>query len=334
MNNLINSIKNEIILIIKKLPNKIKNIVDLFLITETPLHAANASFFLIITGIPISMILFSLISLIPNVKIDDLIVHANNLFPNLSYIDRIVKYILAIARSLSSKSILSTNILVAAFAGSTTFYGFIIGIRKIHNVKFRSNYITLRLLALLSLVLFFVTIYVIITLFLLGTAIIEITDMYLPFLNPLINSIFNFKYIVTVNLLLVVLLLIYTTSTNYERKIRHNIIGAALATILWLIVSNLFSFYFSRFSLNVSVYGSISSLVVFLLWLYVCMNILFIGAIINEVLIPEEKIIRDRNLKIAKAFLEGDDATTDKAINDLHKLKKIKIPKRPKIDYN
>ncbi|MBR1455404.1 MAG: YihY/virulence factor BrkB family protein [Lachnospiraceae bacterium] len=320
---------------IKRIPVKAKQVLELFLATDIPLYSANASFFLIITGIPISMILFSLFSLIPYVKIEDITVYINNLFPDLTSIEEILKYISNLAKSLSSTSILSTNILVAISAGSTAFYSFIIGIRKIHNITYRSNFISLRILALISIFFFFIAIILIILFFLLGSMILKLVNSYVPFLYALMSKILSLKYIVAFTMLLVVMLSIYTTSTNHERKIKHNIVGAIIATALWLIVSNLFSFYFSHFSLNASVYGSLSGIVVFLLWLYICMNILYLGAVINEVYIPEEKIVEARNIQITNEFISGNDIETDKELDKIYQRQKIKKHKRPNYkDYN
>lgn len=325
MNRLYKNFKNSI----KELPTKVIHIVQLFLATDMPLYSANAAFFLIVSGIPISMILFSLVSLVPYVKFEDFTVYIHNLFPDISYIGSIVEYITTLARSLASTKILSMNILIAIISGSTTFYSFIIGIRKIHNITYRSSFIALRILALVSTIFFFIANIMMIMFFLFGSMILRLANTYAPVLYNFINNLLSFKYVVAFVILLVVMLSIYTTSTNYERRIRHNFLGAFVSTSLWLIVSNLFSIYFSHFSLNANIYGSLSGIVVFLLWVYVCMNILYLGAAINEIFIPEEKIIEERNLKTANAFFIGNDTLADKEIDKLYKKKKIKKFQRP-----
>ena len=58
--------------------------------------------------------------------------------------------------------------------------------------------------------------------------------------------------------------------------------GAALATVLWLIASWGFSFYVSNFGSYGEVYGSISAVVVLLLWLFLTSFIILIGAELNS----------------------------------------------------
>ena len=282
-----------------KIIDKIVQIVKLFLDTRMPLFSGNAAFFLIITSIPLSMLIFSAISLVPNVKIDDFVEYIHLLFPSLPYVDSVVNYITKLAKSLASSNIISMNIIIAFGTGSTAFYCFIIGIRKIHNITYRSSFLAMRILALLGMVIFFISIIVMIIAFLLGSMILLYVKEYLPIAYGIIDYILSFRYAVASIILMLTMLLIYTVATNYERKLRHNIIGAIISTIFWLLVSNAFSFYFSRFPLSASVYGSVSGIVVILFWLYACMNIIYLGAVINEVLIPESKVLKRKAEKVS-----------------------------------
>ncbi|WP_029036738.1 YihY/virulence factor BrkB family protein [Salinimicrobium xinjiangense] len=58
--------------------------------------------------------------------------------------------------------------------------------------------------------------------------------------------------------------------------------GALLATILWLIASWGFSFYVKNFGSYGEVYGSISAVVVMLLWLFLTSFIILLGAELNS----------------------------------------------------
>lgn len=58
--------------------------------------------------------------------------------------------------------------------------------------------------------------------------------------------------------------------------------GALLATVLWVIASWGFSFYVKNFGSYGEVYGSISAVVVMLLWLFITSFIILIGAELNS----------------------------------------------------
>lgn len=65
-------------------------------------------------------------------------------------------------------------------------------------------------------------------------------------------------------------------------KLKWVIPGALLATFLWLIASWGFSFYVKNFGSYGEVYGSISAVVVLLLWLFLTSFIILIGAELNS----------------------------------------------------
>ncbi|WP_417884952.1 YihY/virulence factor BrkB family protein [Zunongwangia sp.] len=78
------------------------------------------------------------------------------------------------------------------------------------------------------------------------------------------------------------LCLVYKFAPAREKpKTRWVIPGAIFSTIVWLIASIGFSYYVSNFGNYGEVYGSISAVVVLLLWLYITCFIILLGAEIN-----------------------------------------------------
>ena len=60
--------------------------------------------------------------------------------------------------------------------------------------------------------------------------------------------------------------------------------GAVLAAVGWLIFSKLFSLYVSYFSNYSNIYGSVYAIALGMLWLYICLSILFYGGALNKLL--------------------------------------------------
>lgn len=71
--------------------------------------------------------------------------------------------------------------------------------------------------------------------------------------------------------------------------------GALLSTLLWLIASWGFSFYVQNFGSYGEVYGSISAVVVMLLWLFLTSFIILIGAELNSEIEKYSKVKRARD---------------------------------------
>lgn len=317
---------------IKNIPKRLKQTVELYLSSDIPLYSANAAFFLIISSIPTFMLLFSALSLIPYVKVEDFVMHISLMFPNLPYVNSIISSTLRIAKNLATTNIISINIVIALIAGSTAVYSFIIGIRNIHDIKFRSNFLWLRLLSIINMFVFFLSIILMFVAFILGGMIIGYAKKYLPISLEIIEQIFDYKYLVSTIILFLLMMSFYITATNFERKIHHNIVGALAATGLWLLVSNIFSIYFTRFPLNASVYGSLAGIVVVLLWLFICINIIFLGAVINEIIYPEQKIIEERKKHIMRSIKLNRDSEVDEIINKRYNLSHLPKFIRPKLN--
>ena len=64
-------------------------------------------------------------------------------------------------------------------------------------------------------------------------------------------------------------------------KVRWITPGAALATVLWLVLSALFSLYVENFANYNATFGSLSAAVVMLLWFYYSTSVVLLGAGIN-----------------------------------------------------
>ncbi len=76
--------------------------------------------------------------------------------------------------------------------------------------------------------------------------------------------------------------LIYKAAPAGKRKFIHQIPGAMFASIGISVFSYFFAIYSKGSNIYNSFYGSLTSVTVFLLWLYSCFNILLLGGTINS----------------------------------------------------
>ena len=251
------------------------------------------------------MLIFSTISYIPQVSIDDAIENITLLFPNLPYITQIVNHTLSIAKDLSRSNVIYINIITALITGSTCLFAFIVGIRKIHDIDYTSNYALLKVLTIVNMFILYLSVIVTFILLILGGMIIELVRMYIPFDIEIIDQILSYKYLVSSISLIILTMSLYTTTTNFERRFFKNIYGAVFTTFAWIFVSNLFSVYFTRFPMSTSTYGSLTGIMIVLLWIFICINIVFIGACVNEVIYPQQRIINENKIKLQKEIESG-----------------------------
>ena len=104
-----------------------------------------------------------------------------------------------------------------------------------------------------------------------------------------IDSFFHISSLVVMMFAFLVILQIYAKLPEKQRKLKSQIPGALVAGIGCLLFTKLFSFFIPRIYHASSLYGSLASLFLLLLWLRYFIIILFAGRILNLTL-EEEKV--------------------------------------------
>jgi membrane protein len=75
--------------------------------------------------------------------------------------------------------------------------------------------------------------------------------------------------------------LLYWASPNARRGFRWIGPGAVIAVVIWLIASGLFALYVANFSHYNKVYGTLSGMIIFLIWLWITNIAILLGAEFN-----------------------------------------------------
>jgi membrane protein len=78
-------------------------------------------------------------------------------------------------------------------------------------------------------------------------------------------------------------IILYKTIPTHKLKVGDIFPGAAVATILWLLLSFVFSIFMNNFFKFASIYGGIAGIILLIIWLFWAMHIILIGAVINVV---------------------------------------------------
>ena len=111
-------------------------------------------------------------------------------------------------------------------------------------------------------------------------------------LMPYVDSIFNVTALVVIAFALLVILEIFARLPDKRRTLKSQLPGAILTGVCWLAFTELFSFFIPRFYHASSLYGSLASLFLLLLWLRFVVMILFGGGVLNRTL-EEQKLDRE-----------------------------------------
>jgi membrane protein len=89
------------------------------------------------------------------------------------------------------------------------------------------------------------------------------------------------QYPLTILVLYFNIKLMYITAPDEKIESKETTKGAIFTTVGWILASEIYSFYISTFSNYSLFYGSISNVVILLLWVYILSYIFVLGMIIN-----------------------------------------------------
>ena len=105
----------------------------------------------------------------------------------------------------------------------------------------------------------------------------KIIDHYPAFADATL-LILSLKNVVTFLVIFIFLLLIYYQLPNRRGHMRHEFSGAVLASVAWMLMTRGFSVYIKYSADNSKMYGSMTSIVLIIIWLYIGMQIVLYGA--------------------------------------------------------
>ena len=107
-------------------------------------------------------------------------------------------------------------------------------------------------------------------------------------LEPILRNLHLYSFV----LLTALFSTVFLALPNRRQRVFHVLPGAAAAAGAWVLFSEGYSFYVNHIAKASALYGSLSVLLLMLLWLYACISILFYGALFNCMLFdwkrPEE----------------------------------------------
>ena len=266
---------------IKKIYHSIIDISHKFGRDYVSVFSAQAAFFIILSFFPFIMFLLTMIHYLP-IQEHVMMKTFNDLLPKAlnSYIVLIISEIY----NHSTTTIVSVTALTALWSSSKGFLALVRGFNSVYNIKETRNYFKLRFIS--TLYTFGFTILLILTLVFLvfGNQLYLWIEDHAPGFIDVAILIISLRAIVTLLLLTFFFEIMFVVIPNRKTTIMAELPGALIAAAGWLGFSYLYSFYIDNMSNFSSTYGSLTAIVLLMLWVYFCMYILFIGAEINAYL--------------------------------------------------
>ena len=209
-----------------------------------------------------------------------------DIFPRtvMEYMENIIKEIC----SGNSVAIISISAAVLLWAASKGVTSIMRGLNFIYKIDEKRNFLEIRLVSVGYTIGFVV--YIVLTLIFIfgGGMLSSLLKSRIPE-NLFFTVIYRIVSFLGKLMLLTVLFgLVYLIVPKRKATIKSQLPGAALSALGWLGYSWFYSFYTDHLAGNSYVYGSLTSIILIMLWLYVCMYIFFIGGEVNSIISGEE----------------------------------------------
>ena len=248
----------------------------------TTAYSSDTTLFMIVSFFPFLMFLLTLLQYLPFTK-QDLMAVIENAMP-----DQVAAMIGNLVNELYSTSslLLSVTLITTLWTASRGMLGIYRGLNSVYGIEETRNYIVLRLLAMLYTFIFVIMLFMLLGLYVFGNQIVAWLTGYFPALmmNKYAILVVSFRTTIGIVILLLFFILMYCFIPNRRTKFFKELPGAAFAAVGWVVFSYLYSFYIDNMGNMKATYGSLTAVVLCVLWLYFCMSIFFLGAEINSIL--------------------------------------------------
>lgn len=264
----------------KELWKKIMKVIEKIMGDHVGAYAAQSAFFLVLSLVPILLLLMTLVRVSPVSQID-IMKAINEFFPRT-----IRTTLISIVNEVYSQTgtTISITVLVAFWSAGRGVLAMSTGLNNIKGLQETRNYFVLRMRAAVYTVLFLVSIILTLVLLGFGNSISLLVNEHIPVIQYVMDFIIEIRTITTICVLIVVSVLIYLFLPNKRGKLKHQLPGAIFTAFGWTFASFLISIYMDIFKGFSNMYGSLTTIVLIMLWLYFCMYIMLLGGELNELL--------------------------------------------------
>ena len=244
-----------------------------------PMHAANAGYFIVLSVFPMLVLVLSILRY-TDLDAGDLVDLLSGYLPAalLDEAERLITKTYA----YTGAAVVSVSAVSALWSSSRGIYGILRGLNTIYGVQEDRGYFYTRIISVFYTFAFLVIILLSLILNVFGAYLIG--NLPPGLVQNILQRIVNFRFGVMLALQTVVFAAMFTVLPNRKNSFRGSLPGAVMASLGWLVFSDLFSIYVEYFAGYSGIYGSVYAVALAMLWLYCCLSILFYGGALNRLL--------------------------------------------------
>lgn len=246
-----------------------------------PGHAANAGYFIVLSVFPMLVLVLSILRY-TDLDAGDLLDLLSGYLPQA--LEAAAERFVVQTYAHTSAAAVSVSAVGALWSASRGIYGILRGLNAIYGVEEDRGYFFTRSISVFYTFAFLVVLLLSLALNVFGEYLLSGATYRFGPVWGLIKAVFSCRFAVMLVLQTLVFAAMFTVLPNRKNSFRASLPGAVLASVGWLVFSDLFSVYVEKFAGYSNIYGSVYAVALGMLWLYCCLSILFYGGALNRLL--------------------------------------------------
>ena len=253
-----------------------KETISLIIADDLPVYSAQASYYLIISVFPFMMLFLSLVGFIFPLERESVRIAIQSIVPETFW-----NMLGVLIDELFEKSvhIVSLTALTALWTSSRGFAAVERGVRRIYATPQSKNFLYTVLPSLIYTVTFMVILILTLGLQVFGNTII---NFFKKTTGISLSDIVFIKSVLMFAILCIIFQLMYYFFGRRLTPFAKHLPGAVFSAAGWLAFAKLFSIYVNNYAHYSYIYGSITMIVLLMLWLFCCVMIILLGAELNR----------------------------------------------------
>lgn len=250
------------------------------------IHAAGAGYFIVLSVFPLLVLVLSLLRY-TGLQVETLTDLVGGFLPE-ALMPSAKRLIISTYRNTSG-AVVSLSAATGLWSASRGVYGLLTGLNAIYNVEENRSYIYTRTVSVLYTFLFLLMLLATLVLNVFGTTLVQALHFADSPVTAFLWEVVDWRFILMLLLQTGLFSAMFMALPNKKNSFRQSLPGALLASVGWLVFSDLFSIYVENFSGYANIYGSVYAVALGMLWLYFCISIVFYGGALNQYLISRKK---------------------------------------------
>ena len=250
-----------------------------------PGHAANAGYFIVVSVFPGLVLLLSILRY-TQLDAGDLMQLLQGVIP-AALLPSAEKLIIS-TYAQTSKAMISVSAIGALWSASRGMHGVLQGLNAIYGVREDRGYWYTRSISVLYTFALLLVLLLTLVLNLFGEALVDLLESSRIPAWQILSGVLDLRFVLLLVLQTLLFCAMFMVLPNRKNRFSDSFPGAVLASMGWLIFTELFSVYVEHFRRYSSIYGSVYAVALSMLWLYFCLSILFYGGALNRLLMDLE----------------------------------------------